>query len=383
MDTLTSRERALRTVNGEEVDRLAVYDIIHSVDLIEYLTDDKITPGNAEDLTCKAVSKVLDVVRHFCIPSDLEEKTYEDEDGFVYRQKWWTREIVERPNKTVLQTRDLMKKDAVRIRRATEKGQVCWQALEHLELLGEHCKTFEEIKELYLRIANKLEDTIMLPPESLPGMYTLNNRYGFEMSIYAYQDYPDEFLELYRALGDYEVARIHALSDLVEWCPIAMLSAETAHNTGLMFSPELIREVQYPNIKKIIDTLKSCGYKVMFHSDGNKWAILDDIISFGADIIEPCETMATMDVKTLRETYPDTAFASPIDCQVLLAHGTKEDIEAACWQVLEDCEGKMLLTGSTSEIHPEISVENAMTMYNIFRNYHDPGFAGAGKKSLK
>jgi len=65
--------------------------------------------------------------------------------------------------------------------------------------------------------------------------------------------------------------------------------------------------------------------------------------------------------------------------------GTVEDIEAACWQLLEDCGGKKVLTGSTSEIHPEISVENAMTMYNIFRNYHDPAFVAAHKKktSLK
>jgi len=380
MNTLTSRERVLRTVNGEEVDRLAVYDIIHSVDLIEYLADDKITPSNAEDLTCKAASKVLDVVRHFCIPSDLETKTYSDEDGFVYRHLWWTREIVDRPNKTVEQTRDLMKKDVERIRKAIEKGDVCWQALEHLELLGEHCKTFEETKELYLRIANKLEDTIMLPPESLPGMYSLVNRYGFELSIYTYYDHPEDFFELYEALGDYEVARIHALADLVEWSPIAMLSEDTAYNEGLMFSPEFIRKVIYPNIKKIIDALKWCGYKVMFHSDGNKWEILDDIISFGADIVEPCETMATMEVKKLREMYPDTALASPIDCQVLLAHGTKEEIAAACWQVLDDCDGKRLLTGSTSEIHPAISVENAMAMYDIFRNYHDPAFVAANKK---
>jgi len=379
MDTLTSRERALKTVNGEEVDRLAVYDIIHSVDLIEYLTDDRLTPSNAEDLTCQAASKVLDIVRHFCIPSDLETKTYGDEDGFVYRRLWWTRDIVDRPNKTVQQTRDLMKKDVERIRRAIEKGEVCWQALEHLELFGEHCKTFEEIKELYLRIANKLEDTIMLPPESLPGMYSLVNRYGLELSIFTYYDHPEDFLELYRALGDYEVARIHALADLVQWSPIAMLSEDTAYNESLMFSPEFIREVMYPNIKKIIDALKSCGYKVMFHSDGNKWPILDDIISFGTDIVEPCETMATMDVKKLREMYPDTAFGSPIDCQILLAHGTKEEIAAACWQVLEDCGGKRLLTGSTSEIHPDIPVENAMTMYDIFRNYHDPAFVAANK----
>ena len=379
MDTLTSRERALRTVNGEEVDRLAVYDIIHSVDLIEYLADDKITPGNAEDLACKAASKVLDIVRHFCIPGDLETKTYGDEDGFVYRQVWWTRDIVDRPNKTVRQTRDLMKKDVERIRKAIEKGEVCWQALEHLELLGEHCKTFEEIKELYLRIANKLEDTIMLPPESLPGMYSLVNRYGFELAIYTYHDHPEDFLELYQVLGDYEVARIHALADLVEWSPIAMFSEDTAYNEGLMFSPEFIREVMCPNMKKIIDALKSCGYKVMFHSDGNKWTILDDIISLGVDIIEPCETMATMEVKKLRQMYPDIALGSPIDCQLLLARGTKEEIAAACWQVLEDCGGRWLLTGSTSEIHPAIPVENAMAMYDVFRNYHDPAFVAANK----
>ena len=371
MDTLTPRERILRTVNGEDVDRLAVYDIIHSVDLIEYLADDKLTPANAEDLTCKAASQVLDLVRHFCIPSDLETKTYEDEDGFVYRRLWWTREIVDRPNRTVPQTRDLMKKDVERIHRAIEKGEVCWQALEHLELLGEHCKTFEEVKELYLRIANKLDGTVMLPPESLPGMYSLVNRYGFELAMYTFYDHPEDFLAIYQALGDYEVARIHALADLVEWSPIAMLSEDTAYNEGLMFSPDFIKEVMYPNIKKVIDALKSCGYKVMFHSDGNKWPILDDIISMGADIIEPCETMASMDVKKLREMYPDTALASPIDCQVLLAHGTKEEIAAACWQMLEDCGGKRLLTGSTSEIHPDIPVENAMAMYDIFRNYHE------------
>ena len=65
--------------------------------------------------------------------------------------------------------------------------------------------------------------------------------------------------------------------------------------------------------------------------------------------------------------------------QDLLALGTKEEIAAACWQVLDDCGGKRVLTGSTSEIHPGISVANAMTMYEIFRNYHDPEFAAANR----
>jgi len=172
MTKLTSKERILRTINGEKVDRLPVYDIIHNVDLIEYLAEDKITPKNAEDLTCKAVSKVLDLVRHFTVPVNLEPQIVTDEDGFVYKQEWWTKTILKRPIKTVKETRELMKKDVERIYRAIEKKEVCFQALEHLELLGEHCKTFEEVKILFKRIADKLEDTMMVAPESLPGMYT-------------------------------------------------------------------------------------------------------------------------------------------------------------------------------------------------------------------
>jgi uroporphyrinogen-III decarboxylase len=368
MARLTSRERILKTINGEEVDRLPVYDIIHNVELIEHLTEDKITPQNAEELTCKAANKVLDLVRHFTVPVNLEPQIITDEDGFVYSQEWWTKTILERPIKTVEETRELMKKDVERIYRAIEKQEVCHQALEQLELLGEHCKTFEEVKVLFKRIADKLEDTVMVAPESLPGMYTATNRYGFELFIYAFYDYPEDTLALYKALGDYEVARIHSFADL-DLTPVALLSEELASNSGLLFRPDFIKEVIYPNIKKVIDAWKSHGYKVIFHSDGNKWLVLDDIISFGADVIDPCESLASMEVKKFKELYPDTTIASPIDCQNLLTSGTKEEVAEACWKLIEDANDERVLLGSTSEIHPSVPVENAMTMYDLLRNY--------------
>ena len=368
MAKLTSRERILKTINGEEVDRLPVYDIIHNVELIEHLTEDKVTPQNAEELTCKAVSKVLHLVRHFTVPVNLEPQIITDEDGFVYSQEWWTKTILERPIKTVEETRELMKTDVERIYRAIEKKEVCHQALEQLELLGEYCKTFEEVKVLFKRIADKLEDTVMVAPESLPGMYTATNRYGFELFIYAFYDYPEDTLALYRALGDYEVARIHSFADL-DLTPVALLSEELASNSGLLFRPDFIKEVIYPNIKKVIDAWKSHGYKVIFHSDGNKWLVLDDIISFGADVIDPCESLANMEVKKFKELYPNTTIASPIDCQNLLTSGTKDDVARACWELIEDANDERVLLGSTSEIHPSVPVENAMTMYDILRNY--------------
>jgi len=377
MKELTSSERIINTIEGKEVDRLAVYDIIHSVDFIEHVTQQKVTPQNAEDLVCKATRETLDLVRHFCIPADMDTKTYTDDDGFVYRQQWWMREIVSRPIKTVKETRDLMKKDIDRIHKAIEQGRVCWEALEHLELLGEHCETLEEVNVLFAGLAEKLEDTIMIAPESLPGMYNAANRYGFELMLYTYYDYPEDFMAIYNALCDYEISRIDAFgkAGMIKYTPIALLSEAVAHNTGLLFQPDFIKEVQYPNIKRVVDAWKSYGFKVIFHADGNKWPILDDIISMGVDVIDPCESLATMEVKEFRRKYPNVTIASPIDCQDLLAHGTKEEIADACWQVLDDCEGKGVLLGSTSEIHPAISVDRAMTMYEIFRNYHKPNFA--------
>jgi uroporphyrinogen-III decarboxylase len=76
-----------------------------------------------------------------------------------------------------------------------------------------------------------------------------------------------------------------------------------------------------------------------------------------------------MEVKRFKELYPNTTIASPIDCQNLLTTGTKDDVAKACWKLIEDANDERVLLGSTSEIHPAVPVENAMTMYDILRNY--------------
>ena len=48
MSTLSSKERLLKTFKGEPIDRIATFDILHNVDLIEHLTAEKIDPENAE-----------------------------------------------------------------------------------------------------------------------------------------------------------------------------------------------------------------------------------------------------------------------------------------------------------------------------------------------
>ncbi len=113
MQKLTSRERITRVIEGQEIDRIPTFDIIHNIDLIEYYAEEKLTFKNAEDLLCKAASKCFDMIRHFAAPTYERIKTVKDSEGFIYRYEWWTGHLVERPKlKDVV---NLMKKDIEKI----------------------------------------------------------------------------------------------------------------------------------------------------------------------------------------------------------------------------------------------------------------------------
>ncbi|MCL5986206.1 MAG: uroporphyrinogen decarboxylase family protein [Actinobacteria bacterium] len=368
MEELTPLERLERTLRGEEIDRIATYDIIHNVDLIEHLAEKKITSKNALDLLCKAAKKILDLIRHFAIPDDLEVRLEKDEDGFVYKREWWTKTFVHRPFETVDDAARMVEKDIKKISDCIDKKKVCWQALQHLQLFGEDCEYLEEVVEKFRVVAEKLNPTQMIVPESLPGIYIAISRYDFKWFTYLQYDYPELLDSYLQALCDYEIARIESFagSNLTK---IAFLSEPTAFNDRLIWPLEWLREHEFPMTKRVIDAWKKYGYYVIYFSDGHKWPVLDDVTRMDIDAVDPCEPLAGMDVKRFRDKYPDITICQPIDCQFLLAYGTHEEIKEATIKAIKASGGKRLIMGSSSEIHPEIPVANAMAMYKTTINY--------------
>ncbi len=141
MEELTKKERLLRTFNYEPLDRMANADRIHNLKLIEHLSGGKINSKNAEDLTCIAISRVCDLIMHVAIPYNLEIEYETDEDNFVYRVKWYTKVIVERPFNTVIEAKEQIKKDIDKIRKSIENRRFCRQASANLNLVDEGYKT--------------------------------------------------------------------------------------------------------------------------------------------------------------------------------------------------------------------------------------------------
>ena len=365
---MEKRQRLINTLDGGNVDRLPVLDIIHNIDFIEHVTQEKITLKNAEDLTCKTVGKTLDLVRHFAVPNFTEPVTITDDEGFVYRKEWWTMELVRKPFHTLLEAREIMLRDTERIQRAAQEKKPCMEARENVMLFGDDCNSFEEVKTSFQRINRKLEGTVMIAPESVPGMYTALTRFGFDYLVYLLYDYPDIVKKYYDAICDYEVMRVNVFADF-QLTPIALVSEAFAFNTNLIFPKEATEQLQYPRLRRVLEAWKKHGYYVIFHADGYKWPILDDIIAMGFDVIDPCESLAQMDISKFRQLYPNTTIGSVIDCQHLLAFGSCADVRKACRKAIKDSGGKRTILGSTSEIHPSVPVENAIAMYEEFGSY--------------
>ncbi len=368
MTELNSYERVLNTFEGKPLDRLPLFDIIHNVDFIEQVTGEKVTPSNAEDLVCRAAGETLDLVRHFCIPEDLEKREFTDEDGFVYVDEWWTMEIRHRPLESIYDASELMKKDIDRIYACIEKQKFCHQAREQLNLFGEKYEYPEEVNRHFERVSEKLGDTMMIAPETVPGLYTASNRYGFNWLIYMFKDHPELAFRYYDALIDYELFRIDSFAP-TNLSKIAFISEMVAFNTGLIWPPEFVRKEILPRAGRCVDRWKKYGYYVIWHSDGNKWDLIEDLLELGVDSVNPCEPLATMEVRKFRELYPDTVIGSMIDCQDLLAFGSPDEIKKSTEKAIEDSGGARTLIGSTSEIHPGIKVENALAMYETGHNY--------------
>jgi hypothetical protein len=366
---MTSRERLRNTLSGEPIDRVATFDILHNIPLIEYLSGQSLTEKNGEDILCKAARQSLDLVRHFSVPDRLEPWTFRDGSGFAYRYEWWTGHVIERPEfPTSAAVASAVEKDIESIRADMKDGRVSHVARQHVRLFDEDYDYIDEAKEAFVRVSEKLEGTMLLPPEDVNFMGVASERFDEVGWWYLYYDYPEIAREYMDVLTDYQVLFIDRFS-CPEVCPFAQISVPIGSSRSLLYPPEFFGNEVLPREKRKIDTWKGHGYSILAFLDGYKWPLIADFLEAGADEIHPLEPSCSMDVKAFRRKFPNTPLGQPIDCTQLLAFGSREEVRQAVQRAIDDAGGRNILIGSTSEIHPAVKVENALAMYDAARSY--------------
>jgi uroporphyrinogen decarboxylase len=107
------------------------------------------------------------------------------------------------------------------------------------------------------------------------------------------------------------------------------LGDDIGSQDALLIPPEVWREFIKPRMAEVITAAKEINpeIKIAYHTDGNNYDIIPELIEIGVDVLNPIQT-ESMDPVVLKEKYGDRlCFFGAISVQSTLPFGTVEEIK--------------------------------------------------------
>ena len=351
MATMTKRERVMRTIRFQETDHVPLYDLLQNDAVIEHYTGQKLTVDNGTRLQCLAIGRTLDMVRAIGGPS--EPGDYINESGMRIRRERWTAWIVERPWQDMPGLVEWIKGEIKRVEALTFDRAY---AEDLHNRIREYQALFAEGD------PTGRGDPTVFVLESGVGLTEMYHATDIQTFSYLMSDYPDLVEEWLHARNRAELRRVAAIAD-PELIPIALTYDDIAYKNGTIFSPAWLRKHWVPRLKALNDAWHNHDTYCLFHSDGNLYSVLDDLVEAGIDGLNPLEVLAGMSVKGVRERYPQLFLTGGIDVSQLLSFGTPEQVRETCRRAIADAGGRGYFLGSSTELHWDVPLENAIAMF--------------------
>lgn len=350
--TMTKRKRVMRTVRFEETDRTPCYDILENDAVIEYYAGRRLTPENGREVKGLAIGRVLDMTRMPYGPN--APRRYQQESGVVIQQERWTSWIVERPFDDLPSLTAWIKEEIERV-----EAQVYDQAYAD-QIHGE----VRSLQRIFARGSMLPDDPAVLVLESGVGLTEMYWVAGMELFSYLMADDPGLVETWLEARTQAELRRVAAIANPAV-IPIALTYDDIAYKNGLLFSPRWLRKLWVPRLRRLVEAWHARDTICLFHSDGNLWAIMDDLVEAGIDGLNPLEVLAGMSVEAVRERYPALFLTGGIDVSQLLPFGTPGEVTAVCRRTIDEADGRGYFLGSTTELHWDVKLENAGAMFAV------------------
>lgn len=253
---MTSRERVIKAIKGEPVDRTPIYGWV-SANLTDEITAEFGSVENFED------AYEFDAAHIFGTPRVLDENVLNrirEENGEL--------------------TPDLLLNEDIYI---FPKEEAFGQIKKSLE--------FHRARDRFCYVQT-------------PGFFEFfNDFFGIQNQLMYLILYKDELAELYRRQTEWIIQFADICIEMGMDC--IHISDDWGSQRALMFSPELWRELIKPNLKKVIDHVHSKGVLVSLHSDGCVKAVTDELAEIGLDMLHPWQESADMSYDIYLEKYAD------------------------------------------------------------------------------
>ena len=339
-------ERLEAVFRFEQPDRVPLYDKLRNAGAIAHYAGEPFAYERGHELGLKACRAVLDCTANPIYPQ--AERIERMADGFVWQREHWTSWIIERPFTDV-------------------DGLAAWvgKEIERLDNVQPTGSALEATMTRNEAVQAALGECLNLASLAGVGLNDAYHRASLEIFCYLLADKPDlvsrwldaKFRANCRTLAAYDIRRLpHRF---------AMIGEDIASKTATLFSPGFLRQEFFPRLRILVGMHHDLGFKVIFHSDGNLNAVMDDLVAAEIDAINPLETQAGMDVRQIKERYGRRlVIVGGMDASELLPLGTADEVRAATRAMLRTAApGLGFVLGSTTELSDAIPQQNILAMW--------------------
>ena len=179
---------------------------------------------------------------------------------------------------------------------------------------------------------------------------------------------PQMVHDLARISTDFDKAAINMIAEI--GADAVTVPGDLAGEYTTIMSPKHYREFIKPYHREIVDHAHQKGLKIIKHTDGNAWPILDDFLEVGFDGFHPVQPQC-MDIGEVK-TYlaGKMCVMGNIDCRDLLVSGTEEEVEQTVRETIEKAApGGGYIISSSNSIHPNVKPENYIAMVRAAHKY--------------
>lgn len=190
--------------------------------------------------------------------------------------------------------------------------------------------------------------------------------FGIEGHLYAFYDFPDLMKEINEDILAYN---LRALNQFCEICtPDFMTFAEDmSYNHGPMLSKVQFDEFMAPYYKRIVPELLDRGIIPIVDSDGDITKPVEWFREVGVKGILPLERMAGVDVSALRVAHPDQRLIGAFDKTVM--HLGEDRIRQEFERLLPVMHQGGFIPAVDHQTPPAVSIDDYRTYVRCLREY--------------
>jgi uroporphyrinogen decarboxylase len=164
------------------------------------------------------------------------------------------------------------------------------------------------------------------------------------------------------------------LEEVGPWTDVLVTGDDLGMTDRLMMSPASYRRLIKPHHAELLAAIKeNLAGKVFFHSCGDVYSVLGDLIDVGVDLLNPVQVAAGKlgDTARLKREFGDRlSFCGGIDTRWVLPHGTTEDVRAEVRRRIRDlAPGGGYVAAAVHCIQPDVPPENIVAMCEEVRSF--------------